>query len=92
VLAQTGILGILEFRPPCSDSLVGGLANVFVRLFVPLVDILTLSSTGEYAYLADSILAFPGNLHPELEKNGFYVIKTDDFLGGLVRIYLATPL
>jgi demethylmenaquinone methyltransferase/2-methoxy-6-polyprenyl-1,4-benzoquinol methylase len=86
-----GRIAILELSEP-RNGLLSAVARFHVHTLVPGIGAL-LSGAREYAYLQESIAAFPS---PEafaslMEQNGLNVFGHTPMTFGAVRLYVATP-
>lgn len=87
-------LAIMEFSAPAEGTVMGFIAKMFVRYFVPIVGGLVTSAIGEYKYLEESIFNFPSPEEFEsiIESAGFSIIKRVSLMAGVVNIYIAKPV
>jgi ubiquinone/menaquinone biosynthesis C-methylase UbiE len=88
VLESGGLCGILELGRP-GDSFLGLSAGLFTKYGVPLIGYLLGSEADEYNYLQDSVFKFPDSFDQQISRNGFTVISTAEYMGGLVKLFIA---
>jgi demethylmenaquinone methyltransferase / 2-methoxy-6-polyprenyl-1,4-benzoquinol methylase len=91
VLKVGGVCGILELTPP-NESLLGLLAGMFTRYIVPAIGSILGSTGREYEYLQDSVFLFPTNFEEELESAHLRVGNIREYLGGIIKIYVAKKI
>lgn len=88
VLTPGGRAFILEFSLPQSGG-VRALYRVYLRYLLPTIGGLLTGSRAPYAYLRDSIEAFPtrAQILCELHELGFRPVGYEDLTGGIVTLY-----
>ena len=88
VLIPGGVCGILELTHP-HDNILGQAAGLFTRYAVPLIGFLLGGSNDEYYYLQESVFNFPSNFENEMEIAGLKVTAIHEYLGGIIKIFIA---
>ncbi|MCI2430550.1 bifunctional demethylmenaquinone methyltransferase/2-methoxy-6-polyprenyl-1,4-benzoquinol methylase UbiE [Candidatus Acetothermia bacterium] len=88
VLKPNGRAFILEFSLPQS-LLLRSLYLVYLRYFLPNIGGILTGSRASYAYLRDSIDAFPARAQIlcELHELGFRPVGYEDLTGGIATLY-----
>ena len=91
--ADSSRLAIMEFSAPSQQSIIGRVAQLFVRYFVPFIGGFITNATEEYRYLEESIFKFPtpAEFSGMISEAGFEMITVKSFAAGVVNIYVAKP-
>jgi demethylmenaquinone methyltransferase/2-methoxy-6-polyprenyl-1,4-benzoquinol methylase len=90
---DTSRLAIMEFSAPSQESIIGKIAQLFVRYFVPFIGGLITNATEEYRYLEESIFKFPSptEFSAMISEAGFEMVTVKSFAAGVVNVYVARP-